>query len=78
MNIKTGMIETLRLNREQTVDMLGTDVDSLSEETKDACNQHELQKNGLNKKSRRWQILIHRNARTWTGFKVCHQAWYAS
>ena len=38
MNIKTGMIETLTLNREQTVDMLGTDVDSLTEETKDAIS----------------------------------------
>ena len=38
MNNKTGMIETLTLNREQAVNMLEADVDSLSEDKKDAIS----------------------------------------
>ena len=35
MNNKTEMIETLTLNREQAVNMLAADVDTLTEDEKD-------------------------------------------
>ena len=38
MSNNTGMIETLTLNREQAVNMLGTDVDSLTEDKKNAIS----------------------------------------
>ena len=42
MSNNTGMIETLTLNREQAVNMLGTDVDSLTEDKKE-CDQYDVE-----------------------------------
>jgi len=38
MNVKTGMIETLTLDREAAVNMLGDDVTSLTEDEKDTIS----------------------------------------
>ena len=38
MNNKTGMTETLTLNREEAVNMLGADVDSLTEDERDVIS----------------------------------------
>ena len=38
MSNKTGMTETLTLNREEAVSMLGADVDSLTEDERDVIS----------------------------------------